>query len=132
MEKFFNDIKNEFLRIIGKNDSVQKAENGAELLTALQSLPSVSEQIANETGKIKGNIEQEFNSKINSLNESTGKEINLLKEAISKMTLEINKATPTMQAANATIVPSQQTEDINAQIKDLSKKIVEVALGVKK
>lgn len=132
MEKFFNDIKNEFLRIIGKNDSVQKAENGAELLTALQSLPSVSEQIANETGKIKGNIEQEFNSKINSLNESTGKEINLLKEAISKLTLEINKATPTMQAANATIVPSQQTEDINAQIKDLSNRIVEVALGVKK
>ena len=135
MEKFFNDIKNEFLRIIGKNDSVEKAETSAELLTALQKLPSVSEYVASETEKIKGDLEKDFNVKVESVKETTlqsvstlTKEVNTLKDSISKLNLEINKPVPTPQSANVDLSKESNT-DLSKQIQDLSKQLSDLALG---
>lgn len=138
MEKLFENLKNEILRIIGKNDSVQKAETTAELLTGLQALPSVSEHISKETEQVKGDLTKSFDSKIEEIKSETKKEIASLSsdlkslvEVVSKVNLKLEKGDITAGNASQTSLTQEKETDKPITEEKLREIILEASLGKK-
>lgn len=138
MEKLFENLKNEILRIIGKNDSVQKAETTAELLTGLQALPSVSEHISKETEQVKGDLTKSFDSKIEEIKSETKKEIASLSsdlkslvEVVSKVNLKLEKGDITASNASQTSLTQEKETDKPITEEKLREIILEASLGKK-
>lgn len=112
MEKLFENLKNEILRIIGKHDGLQKAETPAELLTGLQSLPSVSEQISKETEQVKNDLTSSFETKLTSIKSENKKEFEALSSQITSLTEIVSKVNLKVEKGDVTgnNTPSVSTE----------------------
>lgn len=119
----FDKLKSNFLRIIGINAKVEESTNYAELDTALDTVPSFSEQIsglevANETAikLVKTEMSEQFSKVIGELEislsgvlSSQNQKIDQIAKTISG--LKVKEAVPPPKAGQVPVVEKTEPED---------------------
>lgn len=127
----FDKIKANLLRIFGKNDAVEQATNEAELDTALDQIPALSEQITAEVAEAKDLVSKdvmasmndqmqklinELNTNIGGIIESQNKKIEQVAKAVASIKVEGNKPAPIVAAD--VVPPTPIVEDTKGKPAD--------------
>lgn len=117
----FEKLKSNFLRILGRHDKIEAATNIAELDTALEDVPSLSEQITEEVNTAKELVGKEVMQKMNEqvatlvseLNQnltgiiaSQNQKIEQIAKSVSVLTVQQSK--PAASPAPDIVIPDPQ------------------------